>query len=104
MTASNPKNAAEVLKLAKDGHIPTGSALLSAAKAADSRSVSDTMILLLGFVALLAAMTVWGRVQRDRRERKRLMLLVDERPNFRHTSQNLFSDPFADARIEPTRG
>ena len=85
----------QVLMLAKDGHLPNRSTLLTAARAVDSRSLSDTMVLLLGFVALLAAMTVWGRVQRDRRERKRLMLLVEERPDFRHNSQILFSEQFA---------
>ena len=85
----------QVLTLAKDGHIPSRSTLLAAARAVDSRSLSDTMVLLLGFVALLAAMTVWGRVQRDRRERTRLMQLVDERPDFRHTSLSLFSEQLA---------
>ena len=62
------------------------------------------MVLLLGFVTLLVAMTIWGRVQRDRRERRRILSVVDERPDFRQTSQDLFSGPFADPRIEPTRG
>ena len=94
----------QVLTLAKDGHIPSRSTLVATARAVDSRSLSDTMVLLLGFAALLAAMTVWGRVQRDRRERTRLMLLVDERPDFRHTSQSLFSEPIATPGYEPIRG
>ena len=57
-----------------------GSRLLATAKANSGNPVSDTMMLLFGFIALLATMTVWGRVQRDRRERDRLKLLVDERP------------------------
>jgi len=30
-------------------------------------------------------MTIWGRVQRDRRERERLLQLVDEQPDFHQT-------------------
>lgn len=95
--------ADQVVALATEGHIPSNSLLLAAARS-QGRSTSDTLMLLLGFLALIGAMTVWGRVQRDRRERQRLMLLVDERPDFRQTSQDLFSGPFADPRIEPTRG
>jgi len=93
----------QILELAKDGHISAASTLVTKAKS-QSRRVSDTLVMVLGFLSLLAAMTVWGRVQRDRRERQRLKSLVDERPTFRQTSQDLFSDPFADSRIEPTRG
>lgn len=98
----NP-TAADVLSLAASGNIPANSPLVATARS-QSRSLSDTVILMLGIVGLLMAMTVWGRVQRDRRERRRLMSLVDERPDFRQTSQDLFSGPFADLRIEPTRG
>ena len=98
----NP-SADHVLALAKEGHLPANSKLLAEARN-QGRSVSDTMVLVLGFLSLLFAMTVWGRVQRDRREQQRLMALVDERPDFRQTSQDLFTGPFADSRIEPTRG
>lgn len=98
----NP-SAEHIVALAKEGHIPATSQLLAAAKA-QTRSENDTMILLLGFITLLVAMTVWGRVQRDRRERQRILSIVDERPDFRQTSQDLFSGPFADPRTEPTRG
>ncbi len=93
----------QILALAKDGHLPANSQLLASAKN-KTRPVSDTLVLVLGFLSLIVAMTLWGRVQRDRREQRRLMLLVDERPDFRQTSQDLFSGPFADSRIEPTRG
>lgn len=98
----NP-SAEHIVDLAKEGHIPATSQLLAVAKS-QTRSVNDTMVLLLGFVTLLVAMTIWGRVQRDRRERRRILSVVDERPDFRQTSQDLFSGPFADPRIEPTRG
>jgi hypothetical protein len=93
----------QILQLAKDGHIAKTTALFRTAQAQHSR-VSDTMILMFGFLLLIMAMTAWGHVQRDRREQKRLMALVDERPDFRQTSQDLFSGPFADPRIESSRG
>lgn len=90
-----------VLDLAKEGLIPAESPLIARAKAADPLRVSETAVLFLGFVALLLAMTVWGRVQRDRRHRRRVLHVVDERPDFRQTSQDMFSGPFADTQIEP---
>jgi len=99
----NPTNE-QILALGKGGHFVRGSRLLATARANSGRPVSDTMLLLFGFVSLLATMTVWGRVQRDRREHQRLMRLVDERPDFRQTSQDMYSGPFADSRFEPTRG
>lgn len=98
----NP-SAKHILSLAQDGHIRANSPLLAQAKT-ETRPISDTLILFLGFLTLLVTMTVWGRVQRDRRERRRLLSLVDERPDFHQTSQDRFSGPFADPRIEPTRG
>lgn len=94
----------QILKLADGGHFAQGSRLLATAKANSGRPVSDTMLLLFGAVTLLATMTVWGRVQRDRREHQRLMRLVDERPDFRQTSQDMYSGPFAESRFEPNRG
>lgn len=99
----NPTND-QILSLGEGGHFAQGSRLLAAAKANSGNPVSDTMVLLFGFIALLATMTVWGRVQRDRRERDRLKLLVDERPDFRQTSQDMYSGPFAESRYETTRG
>jgi len=99
----NPTND-QILALGEGGHFVQGSRLLATAKANSGRPVSDTMLLLFGFVSLLATMTVWGRVQRDRREHQRLMRLVDERPDFRQTSQDMYSGPFAESRFEPTRG
>lgn len=94
----------QLLALGNAGHLPPGSQLLVAAKANSGNPVSETAVLLAGFLALLVTMTVWGRVQRDRRERQRLLMLVDERPDFRQTSQDMYSGPFADSRFEPTRG
>lgn len=92
-----------VLKLVDAGYIPAEAPIVAVARS-QGRRVSDTVILIVGFIALMAAMTLWGRVQRDRRERKRLLSLVDEKPIFRQTPQELYSRSFADSAIEPTRG
>lgn len=94
----------QILALGSGGHLAQGSRLLATAKANSGNPVSDSVVLLFGFISLLATMTVWGRVQRDRRESERLKLLVDERPDFRQTSQDVYFGPFAESRYEPTRG
>ncbi len=94
----------QILALGSGGHLAQGSRILAAAKANSGNPVSDSVVLLFGFISLLATMTVWGRVQRDRRESARLKLLVDERPDFRQTSQDVYYGPFAESRYEPTRG
>lgn len=91
-----------VLKLVESGHISANAPIVAVARS-QGRRVSDTTILIVGFLALMAAMTVWGRVQRDRRERKRLLSLVDEKPIFRQTPQDLYSRSF-DSAFESTRG
>jgi hypothetical protein len=91
-----------VLKLVESGHISANAPIVAVARS-QGRRVSDTTILIVGFLALMTAMTVWGRVQRDRRERKRLLSLVDEKPIFRQTPQDLYSRSF-DSAFESTRG
>lgn len=78
----NP-SAEHVLDLVKDGHITADSPLVAQARAADPRRVSDTLVLMIGVLTLIVAMTVWGRIQRDRRRRDRLLRLVQEKPDFR---------------------
>ncbi len=92
-----------VLKLVEAGHIPASAPIVSVAQA-QSRRVSDTTILIIGFLVLMGAMTLWGRVQRDRRERKRLLSLVDEKPLFRQTPQEQYSRSFAESGFESFRG
>jgi hypothetical protein len=41
--------------------------------------------MLTAVLAVLVAMAVWSRVQRDRRERSRVLRLVDEPADFRQT-------------------
>lgn len=94
----------QVLALAEAGHLASDLPRVRSARANDPRGISDTVLLLAGFLVLIATMTVWGRVQRDRRERQRLRSLLDERPDFRQTSASLFPGPFSDPRIEPFRG
>lgn len=48
-------------------------------------ATNDIAVLLAGFVAIVIMMTIWGRVQRDRRERRRLLKLIESQPDFDDT-------------------
>jgi hypothetical protein len=74
-----------VLGLVRDGLIPEDAGIAVEARAKDPRRVSDTVVLGIAVLVLVIAMTIFGRVQRDRRRRERLMRLVEERPDFRQT-------------------
>lgn len=74
-----------VNELVRGGYISADAAIATRARAAEDERVSDTIVLLFSGLLVLGAVTVWGRVQRDRRERKRLLQLVDELPDFAQT-------------------
>ena len=78
-----------VNELVRAGHIPADATIARKAQEAESGRVSDTLVMLFSGLVLLGAITVWGRVQRDRRERKRLLRLVDDLPDFAHTSDSI---------------
>lgn len=80
---------AHVNELVSAGHIPADATIARKAREAESGRVSDTLVMLFSGLVLLGAVTVWGRVQRDRRERKRLLRLVDELPDFAHTPDSI---------------
>ena len=75
-----------VLGLVRDGLIAADSGIAAEARARDPRRVSDTVVLGLAVLVLVIAMAVFGRLQRDRRRRDRLMRLVEDRPDFRQTA------------------
>ena len=75
-----------VLGLVRDGHIRDDSPLAADARAKDPRRVSDTVVLGAAVLVVVIALAVFGRVQRDRRRRQRLLRLVAERPDFRQST------------------
>ncbi|MEY4185515.1 MAG: hypothetical protein RIT02_549 [Planctomycetota bacterium] len=77
--------ASQVLSLVRDGQLPADSPLAAQAREKDTDRPEDLLVLLTAALALLVAMTVWSRVQRDRRERQRVLRLVDEPATFRQT-------------------
>lgn len=77
--------AAQVLSLVRDGDLPADSPLAAQARAQDADQPGDLIVMLTAVLAVLVAMTVWSRVQRDRRERSRVLRLVDETADFRQT-------------------
>jgi len=74
-----------VLNLVREGKIPADAPIVAAARAGDPGKLSDTVVLGLCVLAVVIAMAVFGRVQRDRRRRERIRRLVEETPDFAHT-------------------
>ncbi len=74
----------QIQSLSAEGALPADSSrVLAARRRADSR-ISDTAVMLFGFLSIVVMMAIWGRVQRDRRERERLLVLVDSRRDLHH--------------------
>ena len=73
----------QILSLTAEGSLPANSTLaIAASRRNTSRQLSDSGVMLLGFLALIVMMMIWGRVQRDRRERRRLLELVETQQDF----------------------
>ncbi|MCA9036443.1 MAG: hypothetical protein KDA91_15015 [Planctomycetaceae bacterium] len=73
----------QIRSLANEGSMPADSAtVIAARKRNSSNKLSETGVMLLGFVALVVMMMIWGRVQRDRRERRRLLEVVESQRDF----------------------
>lgn len=81
-----------VLNLVREGKIPSDAQIVAMARANDPRRLSDTVVLGASVLAVVIAMAVFGRVQRDRRRRERLRKLVDQPPDFTHNPA-LSADP-----------
>jgi hypothetical protein len=72
----------QVLSLAAAGHLAASDSRVRRAKRRSGGPIGEAAMLLCGFGAIVVMMTVWGRVQRDRRQRRQLLDLVDEQPDF----------------------
>ena len=81
-----------VLNLVREGKIPSDAPIVAMARANDPRRFSDTVVLGASVLAVVIAMAVFGRVQRDRRRRERLRKLVEQPPDFTHNPA-LSADP-----------
>ena len=73
----------QIRSLTNEGSLPANSALaIAAARRNESSRLSDTGVMLLGFLILVVMMMIWGRVQRDRLERRRMLELVEAQQDF----------------------
>ncbi|MBL8815654.1 MAG: hypothetical protein JNL58_06465 [Planctomyces sp.] len=86
----------QIIELANAGHLSRESSLYLAAARRASGNWSETGVMLFGFLMILIMMTVWGRVQRDRRERARILERVDSSRNFGETSVEVLTFPVYD--------
>lgn len=75
----------QVRSLAAAGHLPAEAGFVKAAIRRGESRISQTTVMLGGFLAIVVMMTIWGRMQRDRREQRRLMALVDADRDPGHT-------------------
>jgi hypothetical protein len=91
----NPTDS-HILSLQESGHLSTGSPLAQRARLVRSQGPSGTALLLVGFVATLFIMVLWGRAQRDRRDRRNLMNRIAERPEFETSLDGQYSPRLAD--------
>lgn len=86
--------------LQKEGHIAKGSRLAQRAQLAGSQGPGGTLVLAACFLATLTIMVLWGRAQRDRRERRNLMNRIAEKPVF----ETSLDDSYAPRLSEYTSG
>jgi hypothetical protein len=93
----------QVRALAAQGALPAQSALVRAAVRRAGTGISETTVMLTGFLCILVMMTIWGRVQRDRRERRRLLSLVDAGSDFDQTFSASGAMSFPDYKADPFR-
>ena len=77
--------------LHKSGDLVTGSRLAQRAAAVQSRGPDRTSVLLICFVSILTIMILWGRAQRDRRERRNLMDRITDRPEFESIQEGRYA-------------
>ncbi|MFN8708537.1 MAG: hypothetical protein ACK50J_17815 [Planctomyces sp.] len=94
---------AQIRTLAKQGALPAQSLIVRNAERRGQSGLSETGVMLIGFLCLLVMMTIWGRMQRDRRERRRLMQLVDSRTDFDQTFAAASALHFPDYDIQSAR-
>ncbi|MCA9065599.1 MAG: hypothetical protein KDA96_21170 [Planctomycetaceae bacterium] len=73
---------AEVARLVEDGFLDSDSALARSVAHEAATRRSDVPFLVGGFLVVIALMTVWGRIHRDRRERHRLKHILNGDPHF----------------------
>lgn len=75
----------QIRALADAGNLPADTGIVKAAIRRGESQLSQATVMLTGFLAIVVMMTIWGRMQRDRREQRRLMALVDGSREVRHT-------------------
>lgn len=75
-------SAAQVASLIEEGHIDRTSAIAKAAAAQPKDRTSSTLLTILAIFFVLLLMVLWGRAQREERDRVRLRKRVSEDPEF----------------------
>ena len=71
-----------ILALEESGHLSGSSPMTQRAKQRRARKPGGIALLLGGFLVLLSLMVLWGRAQRDLRQRQNLLSRIAENPEF----------------------
>lgn len=82
---------AHLLALQEEGHLEQGSVLSQRAGAVRADRPGGMALLLVGFLATLSVMVLWGRAQRDRRDHRSLMNRIAEKPEFESSLDGEYS-------------
>ncbi len=85
-----------ILSLQESGHLSAGSPLAQRAKLVRSRGPGRTTLLFVGFLVTLFFMVLWGRAQRDRRDRRNLLNRIAETPEFETSLDGQYSPRLSD--------
>lgn len=72
----------QILSLADTGHLKSGSTLVERARQRRSDGPGGMALLLVSFGAMLTIMILWGRSQRERRDRRNLLKRMNGPPVF----------------------
>lgn len=89
----------QVASLVKDGHLAADSARAAKA-AAMNEGLSRTAVTTIGFFVVFVIMVLWGRAQREERDRVRLRKRVNELPEFENPPLPGYSLPLYDPSAE----
>lgn len=85
-----------LMALQDDGHLASGSVLAQRVHAARDQRPGGMALLLVGFLATLSIMVLWGRAQRDRRDHRNLMNRIAEKPTFESSLDGEYSPRLSD--------
>ena len=87
-------NDDQIRSLVADGHLAAGSPLAVAVNSRPEDRTSQTVMVLATLFVLILLMVVWGRAQREERDRLRLRRRVSEVPELKNELVGSYSERY----------